>query len=75
MHIAGIDSKRTAIYATGQGYLSLQSEEGDIIMAECLYLEHSSGTLLSPTAVAIQYSDIYLGWTVYANVKNKTGYL
>ena len=60
MSIAGIASEGTVIYATGRGYLPIQSEEGDIIMAECLYSEHAAGTLLSPTAIALQYSNIYL---------------
>ena len=75
MSIAGIASESTAIYATGRGYLPIQTEEGDILMAECLYSEHAAGTLLSPTAIALQYRDIYAGWTVYANIKNESGYL
>ena len=73
--ISGIAAEGTAIYATGRGYLPVQSEEGDILMVECLYSEEAAGTLLSPTAIAMQYSDIYFGWTIYANVKNNTGFL
>ena len=73
--IDGIASSGAAIYATGRGYIPIESEEGDVLMIECLYSEHATGTLLSPTAISLQYSDIYLGWTVYANTRNETGYL
>ena len=73
--IAGIASEGTAIYAIGRGYLPVQSDEGDILMVECLYSPHAAGTLVSPTAIALQYDDIYTGWSLYANTANDTGYL
>jgi hypothetical protein len=60
---------------TGIGYLPIQSDEGDVILTECLYSEHAEGTLVSPTAIALEYKDIYMGWSMYANTKEENGYL
>ena len=73
--ISGISADGTAIYATGKGYLPVQSDEGDTILIECLYSAQAAGTLLSPTAITVQYKDIYLGWSMHANTNNNTGYM
>ena len=73
--IAGIAADGTAIYATGKGYLPIESDEGDTILVECLYSAQAAGTLLSPTAITMQYKEVYLGWSMHANTSNNTGYM
>jgi hypothetical protein len=73
--ISGISSDGTALYATGQGYLSIKSDEGDIILADCLYLADAECMLLSPTTITEQYAQQYVGWSIHANSKTAQGYL
>ena len=44
-------------------------------MCECLYSEASAGILFSLMTIMLQYKEIYLGWSLFANTHNDTGYL
>ena len=45
MPISGIQDGNTAVYVFGKGYLPLQSQQGDVILGECLYVPQTGGTL------------------------------
>jgi dUTP pyrophosphatase len=40
-----------------------------------LYSEQAVGTLISPTAITKQYSEVFEGWTLFANTTNSSGYM
>jgi dUTP pyrophosphatase len=73
--INGIEKDNVALTATGMGYLPLTFDDGEILYVTCLYSEHAEGTILSPTAVAMQYHRFYHAWTIHADLSNNTGYL
>jgi hypothetical protein len=71
--VSGITKDDIVLYATGIGYLPIQSDEGDVILTECLYSEQAEGKLVS--AIALEYKSIYVGWSMYANTSEENGYL
>ena len=75
MAINGVEKTTPALTAIGIGQLPITSDEGDILTIECLYTPQAACTLLSPTAICRQYSNVYTGFKTVANTSNNTGYL
>ena len=68
-------SDPAAIVCTKSGFLPMVSKEGTTILVKAYYSNLVDGTIISPTAIVEQHSDIYSGWIHYADCENKTGYI
>lgn len=75
MNINGVEKDTTALTAVGRGQLPVTSDEGDVLLLDCLHTPHAACTLLSPTAMCQQYSELYTGFKHVANTRNNTGYI
>ena len=73
--VTGIEENAVALEATGIGFLPIIFKEGEVIYAKCLYSADANATLILPTAIATQYSTTFHGWTLYADLQNKQGYM
>ena len=73
--VNGLEKNSPALYATGIGYLPIVFRDGEVILAECLYSSDVAQTIISPTAITQQYKDVFVGWNLFANVREETGYL
>ena len=73
--IKGVNEKEAAIHCTGWGYLPWKADTGEILLIQCLYCKESSGTIISPSNVNLQYQDKYDGWVMETNFDSKHGQL
>ena len=73
--IGGVKADDIAITCTGKGCIPWTSQEGNCIMVETLYCNKVAGTLITPTAVTKQHSDIYQGYNISVNIDSCTGTL
>ena len=73
--IGGVKADEVAIVCTGHGLLPWQSREGNIIMVRTMYCRDVDGTIISPTTVVHQNSDIYQGFTIDSDCDNGVGIL
>lgn len=53
--VNGLQKGDAAVYATGVGYLTIIFNDGEVILAECLYAPDVAETIISPTALTKQY--------------------
>lgn len=75
MPVDGLQKDAPALTAIGKGQIPFLSDEGNLVLAECLYAPLAACTIVSPTAITKQYPDVYAGWTIHANTIDSTGYL
>ena len=71
--IGGIKKGQTAVYATGKGFFPWRSTNGDILMIEMLACPDADCTLISPTAIANQYPEVFYGWSLFSNIDSTKG--
>ena len=73
--INGVQEGAPAIYCTGKGLLPWRADTGEVLLINCLYCQEASGTIISPSAVNMQYQDKYDGWTLETKYDSKYGQL
>ena len=62
-----------AIICTTTGELTITSTKGDQITVKAYYSEQVDGTIISPTTIAVQHSDRFVGWLQHSNIDTNEG--
>ena len=64
-----------AITCTAMGQLPIQAKDGSILYATAYYSAEVDGTIISPTTLVKQHTELYSGWMQHADCDNKSGYI